>query len=228
MYRSVFVCVRNPVEAYGRPLPASLPRAYSTTRTSWRQQCAPTEAGMLGVPGLVSCRHAQPERCMHMHGCACGPVCVPSVKVATCARSQRATAAPAVACDGGLEWRASGLSREPSNTRGGARAGMLQGVRVRARVCTCRREAHHAKTCARNDAPSTRPHEDVKISPCRAQSRLSPGRLHKPMPTSTAEVLRDRARPSTRPCTRPHQSPSASAKTTRNALHLRQSGVRGE
>ena len=102
------------------------------------------------------------------------------------------------------------------------------GVRLRARVCTCRPEAHHAKTCARSDAPSTRPHQDVKISPCRSRSQLSPGRLQKPMPTSTAEPLRDHARPSTRPCTRLRQSPSGSAKTTRDALHLRQSGDGGE
>ena len=43
----------DPAEAHARPLPASLPRAYRTASTSWRQQCARTEAGMLGEPGKV-------------------------------------------------------------------------------------------------------------------------------------------------------------------------------
>ena len=80
---SVLVCivrVRDPVEAHGGPLLASLPRAYRTASTSWRQQCARTEAGMLGEPGKVGYRHAQPERWAHMRGAACSPARALSVK----------------------------------------------------------------------------------------------------------------------------------------------------
>ena len=45
------VRARDPVEAHGGPLPASLPRAYRTASTSWLQQGARTDAGMLGEPG---------------------------------------------------------------------------------------------------------------------------------------------------------------------------------
>jgi hypothetical protein len=89
-------------------------------------------------------------------------------------------------------------------------------------VCTCRQVAHHAKTCELNDAPSTRPHEDLKISTCRYQTRLSPCCLQQSMPMSTAEELRERVRPLIRPCTTASTSGSASAKPTREALHLRQ------
>jgi hypothetical protein len=63
---------------------------------------------------------------------------------------------------------------------------------------------------------------DHEVCTSRARGPLAPITRAYSMPMSTAEALRERVRPLIRPCTRPRQSGSASAKTTREALHLRQ------
>ena len=72
--RIVRLRVRNPVEAHGGPLPASLPRAYRTASTSWRQQCARTEAGMLGelAQRITSNGETDARRRQELNACHAG------------------------------------------------------------------------------------------------------------------------------------------------------------
>ena len=196
-------------------IPGCLPRARTTPRPghvhlfaqrSTAQIALPAatsgcgaraDAHMLAQPKIMRCRRVQRKRPAKTFGPKCGRCAQRASKERRVRERRRAMAAPAAACDGGLEWRVASLSREPSSTRGGARAGMLQGVRVRAQVCTCRRPGAPCQTAELNHAPSTRPQEDVKISPCRYRARHIVGCLQQSMPMSTADALRERVRPST-------------------------------
>ena len=218
----------NPPAGACPPLCAALIRADRAAGSSERLRRARADAHMLAQFKIVRCRCVQRERPAKMCGPKCGRCAQRASKERRVRERRRATAAPAAACDGGMEWRASGLSREPSSTRGGTRAGMLQGVRVRARVCTCRRPGAPCQIAELNHTRSTRPHEDMKISPCRSRGLLAPRPIQSSMPMRTAELVRERVWPLIWPCTRPHHRSSASAKTTRDALHLRQSGDEGK
>ena len=180
----------NPPAGACPPLCAALDREDRAADNSERQWRTRADACTLAQPKIVRFRRVQRERPAKTCGPKCGRCAQRASKEQRVRERRRAMAAPAAACDGGLEWRASGLSRKPSSTRGSARAGMLQGVRVRARVCTCRRPGAPCQIAELNHTPSTRPQEDVKISPCRARSRLPPRCHQKPMMTSTADALR--------------------------------------
>ena len=213
---------RDPVEAHGRPLPTSLPRAYNTASTSWRQQCAHTEAGMLRAPGFAGCRHAQPEQCMHMRGPACGPVRVPSVKRSTRRRNRRALR---------VEQRSLRRWVRKARVRPFRRAinhaGAWTGWRSR------RREAcgHTCAECAQGrrswvQVRQTHPHP-VALTP--VGSVIAVESVVDDLEPAAQSGSRRAMMPydcppshlPTRPCRTPRQRFSASAKTMRERRHLR-------
>ena len=217
------VRARDPAEAHARPLPARALCDGRAASTSWRQQHAQTKAGMLGEPGKVGCRHAQPER----QAKACAPprgrVRGDASKGAARPRSGRA----ARGTIGGLRWRVRKARVRPFR-RAINHAGAWTGWRSR------RREAcgHTCAECAQGrrswvQVRQTHPHP-VALTPVgsviavesavddletAAQSGSRPAMMPYDCPPSHLP---------TRPCRTPRQRFSASAKTMRERRHLRQ------